>query len=355
MPTVSSDVEISLTFDLFELPTAQHKAGFAGLLLLIASLRGRGISPLPHVNGLTPTSVALTLNEETLQAVFDDLYDAEWQEIESKAKRKRKGTEIEPKREQTVEQPDPKTGKVKKTKMFIYDAVVPKASFLEHHYPGDEHGWLKLWRDMLWTTLRGRDKTRLVYKERADKKPSREGSDAWKELVGFTKNNKTGKLVVGEIPSSLFVGAQAYNAEKVPFNGRVDQNFLLHFWPLTVQVFIPQVIKRDKKGQFRQEEKGYVLAIPEVTDLKEFCDVFPLSLAALDPQTRGYRTRPRASLIDLPAEGGLEFLRHLSLIAQQRAGRGNLKYSVSAIELYHLDKQGNNIKMLAADKLIPRA
>lgn len=219
MPTLSSDGEISLTFDLFELPTAQHKAGLAGLLLLIDSLREREISPLPLMNGLTPTSVTMTFTQETIQAVFDDLYDAEWREIESKAKRKKKGTEITPKREQTVEQLDPKTEKVKKTKIFIYDAVVPKASFLEHHYPGDENGWLKLWRDMLWTTLRGRDKTRLVYKERADKKRSREGSDAWNELVGFTKNNKTGTLVVGEIPSSLFVGAQALNAERVPFNG----------------------------------------------------------------------------------------------------------------------------------------
>lgn len=68
---------------------------------------------------------------------------------------------------------------------------------------------------------------------------------------------------------------------------------------------------------------------------------------------RGYR--PRASIIDIPVEGGLEFLRHLTLIAQQKAGSEKLKYSVSAIELFHLEKPRNNIKMWAAEKIIPRA
>ena len=41
--------------------------------------------------------------------------------------------------------------------------------------------------------------------------------------------------------------------------------------------------------------------MPEVNDLEEFCDVYPRSLAGLDPQMRGYR--PKASIIDLPPKG----------------------------------------------------
>ena len=344
MSNAPRDTELPFCYSLFDLPTAQHKAGLAGLLLLIESMRQRGLGPLPTLNDLTATSVKLTFTQPSMQAIFDDLYDAEVKETESKTKWKGKA----PKREEPVEVTDPKTGKVKKSKVFIYDTIVPKTSFLEHHYPGDENGWLKLWRDMLWNTLRGRPTTRFVYEERAEKKPSGEAGTTWKKLVEFSKNIKKGKLVVTEIPSSLFVGTQASNAEKVPFNGRADHAFLLHFWPLTVQVFVPEAIDRDGNGKF----KGYVIAIPEVSDLKEFCDVFPQSLGALDPQLRGYR--PKASIIDLPAEGGLEFLRHLTLIAQQKAGSGELKYSVGAIELFHLEKQGNNIKVLAADKIVPR-
>lgn len=346
MPKAPQDVEISLSYSLFDLPSAQHKAGLAGLLLLIESMQQRGLGPLPAVNDLTATSIGLTFTQPSVQAIFDDLYDAGVRETESKTKWKGK----EPKREESIEVTDVKTGKVKKSKVFVYDTVVPKASFLEHHYPSDESGWLKLWRDMLWNTLRGRPTTRLVYEERAKRKPSKEARVTWKELVEFSKGIRKGKLTVTEIPSSLFIGAQASNAERIPFIGRIDQALLLHFWPLTVQVFVPEVI--DREGKSELSGKAYVLAIPEVSDLKEFCDVFPRSLAALDPRLRGYR--PRASIIDLPAEGGLEFLRHLTLVAQQKAGGGELKYSVSAVELFHLEKQGNNIKTLAADRIIPR-
>jgi len=342
MAKASPPSEISLSYSLFDLPTAQHKAGLAGLLLLIDSMQQQGLDPLPVVSDLGATSVTLTFSQAALQTVFNDLYDAELRETE--VKQKWKGTP--PKREETVEVKDPKTGKTKKNKVYVYDTVVPKAAFLEHHYPGNENGWLKLWRDMLWNTVRGRPTTRLVYEERAEGRLSGEAETTWKELGQFAATNKKGKLVVGEVPSSLFIGAQALNAEKIPFSGRVERNLLLHFWPLTAQVFVPEAIDREGNGEF----KGYVIVIPEVNDLEEFCDVYPRLLAGLDPQMRGYR--PKASIIDLPAEGGLEFLRHLSLLAQQKAGGSELKYSISAVELFHLNKQGNNIKTLAAERIV---
>jgi CRISPR-associated protein Cmx8 len=344
MAKASQTAEVTLHYSLFDLPTAQHKAGLAGLLLLINSMRQRRLGPLPVVSDLTATTVTCQVSQASLQMVFDCLYDAELRDIESKTKWKGK----DPKREKVVEVTDPKTGKKKKNKLFVYDAVVPKASFLAHHYPGDENGWLKLWRDMLWNTLRGRPTTRLVYEERAQKKPSGTAATAWKDLEQFSKNTKNRQSVIGEIPSSLLIGAQAVNAEKVPFSGRVDQNLLLHFWPLTALIFVPEVIDREGNGEF----KGYVVSIAEVSDLEEFCDILPETLAGLDPQMRGYR--PRASIIDLPAEGGLEFFRHLAQISRQKAASKELKYSISGIELFHLAKEGNNIKTLMAERIVPR-
>src|ERR1044072_5249196 len=142
MAKASQTAEVTLLY----LPTAQHKAGLAGLLLLINSMRQRRLGPLPVVSDLTATTVTIMVSQASLHVVFDCLYDAELRDIESKTKWKGK----DPKREKVVEVTDPKTGKKRKTKLFVYDAVVPKASFLAHHYPGDENGWLKLWRDMLW-------------------------------------------------------------------------------------------------------------------------------------------------------------------------------------------------------------
>jgi CRISPR-associated protein Cmx8 len=344
MAKASAVSEISLSYSLFDLPTTQHKAGLAGLLLLIDSMQQRRLGPVPRVTDFTATSVKLSFTREALQATFDDLYDAEIRETEVK----QKWQGASPKREETVETPDPKTGKVKKTKIYVYDIVVPKATFLEHRYPGDEHGWLKLWRDMLWNTLRGRPTTRLVYDERAQKKPSGEAEGTWKELNRRATDAQKGKVTTGEVPSSLLIGAQALNAERVPFSGRIEQNFLLHFWPLATQVFVPEAIDREGTRDF----KGYVLAVPEVSDLQEFCDLYPQILGGLDPQMRGFR--PKAAIVDLPIEGGLEFLRHLFLLSQQKAGATRLKYSLSAVELFYLDKQGNNIKTLATERIVYR-
>ena len=340
--------EITLSYSLFDLPSAQHKAGLAGLLLLIDSLRQRGADPLPDVSHLSATSVKLTFTQDSMQTIFDDLYDAAW--VETRQKKKRKGKK-QPKRVEVEENRDEKGGEVKEQKFYVYDDVEPKALFLEHHYPGDEKRWLKLWRDMLWEVLRTRDKARGFYKKRADSEPCPKAETIWKSLCKSVKKRE------GEsVSSSLSIGAQATSAERVRFEGSVDQNLLLHFWPLTVQIFVPETIDRDGNtklhGRNGRDGQVYILAVPEVSDLEEFCEVFPRSLAALDPQVQGYR--PSASIITLPEEGGMEFLRNLSLIAEQRAASGNVKYSVSAIELFSLEKRGNSVKTHTANKIIPR-
>ena len=235
---------------------------------------------------------------------------------------------------------------MKTQKAYVYDVVEPKATVLEHHYPGDENGWLKLWRDMLWTTLRAQPKARGVYEQRANSEPCQEGESTWEELSRSAKKQGRTQSIAG----SLFVGAQATNAERVKFEGMIEQNLLLHFWPLTVQIFVPETIDRDGKEEINGQ--AYVLAIPEVSNLEAFCEDFPRSLAALDPLVRGYR--PSASIITLPEEGGMEFLRNLSLIAEQRAKTGDVKYSVSAIELFSLEKRGNSVKTHTTNKIIPR-
>ena len=342
MTKTVQETAIPLSYSLFDLPSAQHKAGLAGLLLLIDSLRQRGIGPLPEVFNLSATSVRLTFSRDSMQTVFDDLYDAALVERSSKSKWSGKT----PKRVEIEENQDKKSGKVKKQKIYIYDVVEPKALFLEHHYPGDEKGWLKLWRDMLWTTLRAQPKARGVYEQRAASDPCQEAGSTWKELNKSVKKQGRTQKIAGP----LFVGAQDTNAERVKFEGSVEHNILLHFWPLTLQIFVPETIDRDGKKEING--RAYVLVIPEVSDLEEFCEVFPHSLAALDPQLRGYR--PSDSIITVPEEGGLEFLRNLSQIAQQRVEHGEVTDSVSAIEIFSLEKQGNSVKTHTADKIIPR-
>ena len=71
---------ITLTFDLHDLPTAQHRAGLAGLILQIDSMgedgNRRPEKLIPEIEELTATSATITFTRDSMQGVFDDLYAA---------------------------------------------------------------------------------------------------------------------------------------------------------------------------------------------------------------------------------------------------------------------------------------
>ena len=140
---------VVLTFDLFDLPTTQHKAGLAGLLLQIQSMKDRKFASetVPVVEELTRTAARIRFTEVSVQALFDDLYDARPVRISSLKKWPRT-----PSIEETInEEVDPKTGKIKQVRRFVYDVVQPQAPCLDRYLgsvPDDP--WLKLWRDMAW-------------------------------------------------------------------------------------------------------------------------------------------------------------------------------------------------------------
>src|SRR5262249_55746035 len=147
------------------------------------------------------------------------------------------------------------------------------------------NGWLKLWRDMLWTIPRGIPKTRIPFQQRAEGKHCKEGKDAWEDLVRVEKARQKNTFHTTEVAGSLWLGAQTVNAEAIAFVGRAEQNLLLHFWPLTVLIFQPQQITSDGEGEF----VGYTLAIPEVSELESFVDDYPNMLRELGTNIRGYR------------------------------------------------------------------
>jgi CRISPR-associated protein Cmx8 len=331
--------EIELTFDPFILPTAQHRAGLAGLLVTIESMRCRRIKPLPEILRGDDGKVSIRLTKESLQTLFDDLYDAFWEE--RKSKEKPKGTKIRNIRRVDTDEVNAGTGK--REKAYKFEAVAAKGAFLKAL--GIPDPWLKLWRESIWATLRGVPKTRIPYKERVEGKHVGEADVVWKELQQFEKARTQNRFNTVNIVSSIFIGAHAENAERVPFQGRADEVFLLHFWPVVMGVYVPEVIDRDGKTKF----VGYVFAVPDVSDLRGFILEFPHTLAQFGNAMAGYR--PRGAVISLPQEGGLEYLHNLLVLAKGKAQAGELAYNVAGVEVYHLEKRGNSIHVLAADRV----
>lgn len=335
-----ADRRIELTYDPFSLPTAQHRAGLAGLLVLIESMRRRKMKRLPEILGRSDSKVSVRLTKESLTALFSDFYDATTEEVESSVRRKdKKKRDVPPLREETKR--DRKTGRLKTA--YFYPQVIPKAGFLKAY--GMPDIWLKLWREALWQTLRGRPTTRRPFEERARGKAVGEIDAAWRDLTRFQEAQARNEIHTVEIASPVFVGAQAKNAERVPFRGKADEALLLHFWPIVMGVYVPEAINRDGKTEF----VGYTLAVPDVTDADGFVEDFPEVVANLRSEAAGYR--PREAVVSVPVEGGLEYLRNVTGLAKAKAGTGTTAYNVAGVEVYHLDKRDKSVHVLAADRV----
>jgi len=197
---------------------------------------------------------------------------------------------------------------------------------------------------MVWGTLRGIPKTRNVYEERANGKQSSVARKMWLKLLRSSAARGKRHIKTEKLSSSLFIGAQARNAERVPFVDEQENNLLLSFWPLVSPIYVPRVVTADGKT----EVKGYVLAVPEPCHLEHFLPDVEQFLANLPTEPAGYL--PRASLVDLPEEGGLEYLHS---IVQHRARQTDFAFSVSGVELYHLEKQGKNTRILSSGRILP--
>ncbi len=374
--------QITLTFDLLDLPTAQHRAGLAGLVLQIDAMGPGGYSKdsklVPEIEDLTATTARITFTRDSMQGVFDDLYSAKLVEVVVASK----WSNVDPKPgEHFIERRDPKTGELKPAPGFAYDVVQPQAPCLDRHLQPSARPWLNLWRQMVWEILRGGNnvRSRAPFNERAQDLSCGEGSSAWSDLCEFQEKITKSQFKTKPISGALMLGAQAVNAESVPFSGRVDHNLLLHFWQVVVLTYVPQAVsKKDAKV----ERVGYVLTIPDVADLREFREAFPEILGSLDAEHPD-RT-PDAARIDLPAQANLEVLRKLrgreSESTAEKAARRNLRRagarpadlgtvqtlatdkalnegwtgSVRAIESYHLQKAGNIIKMLSFARVAAR-
>ena len=334
--------EVEVRYDLFDLPTAFHKAGLAGLVLLIESLKARHqLTDDEAQYTATATCATVTFTKTLLRKLMDELYDA--RVVEVAVRSKWPGAVV--KREEMVE--EEVNGKMTRTKRFIYDQVQPKGSFFDNVFDGDKEVWRKLWRDMIWNIPRGRPMTREPFNQRAENKECKEGASAWEEMLKVRKARDRNEFHTAELSSALFPGAQAVNAESIPFEGRAEHNLLLHFWPLVVLLFVPQVIESDGSSDF----VGCTLAVPEVSNLTGFVGEYPKLLAAFTGNVRGYR--PAQAVIDLPAEGALAFFDDLAVLAGLNVEQGELRFSLGGVEYLHLAKVGNNIKAMGAGRVAP--
>lgn len=333
---------LQLEYILQHLPSAQHKTGLAGLVLLLKTMKERKIGPLPGYEESDNGAWALHFTRESFQTLFDELYDAKDVEIETSSKWNNvEPLEIREKEEIT------KDGKKNTTKIFVYEVTLPKGAWLEGMLPQSEEGKkrLKLWRDMLWAIYRGKPAARGVYLERAQGKPCSFTEKLWKAL----EKNKGSESLAG----SLLLGAEGANAERIAFKGSFEENLLLHFTHVASPLFVARSfsVKRGKKDNNTAysvdwNENGYVLVMPEIINLTSYIEAFREWMSRDYGPTKGYR--PTATIIDLPEESGLKFLADIS---ERKLQTEKILPSMEGVEYYHMAKKGNAVKVLTSAQI----
>ena len=376
--------QVSLTFDLHDLPTAQHRAGLAGLILQIDSMgpsanrRNPKLVPIIDEAGLTPTRVTITFTRESMQGIFDDLYAAKPVDQKFPKPKTKKGNQIP---WDTIEEATDSKGN--KQKLYVYKSgtVVPLSPCLRYFSSDHASAWIELWHRMVWEVLRN-EQARNPFKQVAGTGSCAIGSQSWEQIVESVRGIPIA-TAKRKLSGALLLAGQSDNAEVVPMAGAIEHNLLLHFWQVTVFVFAPYIYNKKEE---KLKRKGYVLAIPDVANLKQFRSDFRQMMAARSESTSG-RT-PTLARLDLPEQAGLEVYRYLeqdtraeaesSAPKPRRPKRPNptatdlaeragslrdlaaaqasvgLDSSVRAVETYHMLKQGNIVKLLSFARLVGR-
>ncbi len=335
---------IELDYHLAELPSSQHRAGLAGLVLMIGWLqKQRNPKGLCEVTHIDERAAKIRLDQDGLKALLDELYAATREE----QSRPQPFKDKPPLRKEETEVTDEKTGKTKKKISYIYPIVVPKGGLLVENDPtakGDNGVWVKLWRDMTWSILRGVPATRAPFDARADREETSDATDMWEDLIKPSTHTI-------ELPSTYYIGAQASNAENVPFKDRARFQFLLHFWSYVAAIYIPAVI--NNKGERDFGGSNFALAIPDVSDLKTFTEELPRVWQMRGVELAGYR--PRDAVVDLAVQGALDLLSKLRERVASRAGANALRFLVLGVDVIHVEKQGNNIRLRGQTRVDPEA
>lgn len=341
-PAEEATGPIELRWELADLPSSQHKAGLAGLALCVEFLsRKPDLKGVCQMIRLDEGGLTLRVDAAGMQELFDVIYAATLEEVAVKTKWK--GTE--PKRIEDIDIADERSGKTKTEKRFVYDRVIPRAALADEWdrcSEGEPKIWLKLWRDLVWSVLRGVPATREPFNARAERRTYDDGREAWAALA-----RTPGKGV--ELPSTYSIGAQAKSADDVSIRDVEKHRFLLHFWPYVVSIYVPSILERDGKLRFA----GFALAVPEVASLASFIDDWQVVMRSRQNALLAYL--PRDAIVAIPGEGGLDVFRRAAQVIRQREDSKTTSDLISAVDVFHVERDGNNVRVRDVARIYPDA
>ncbi len=344
-PSVPDEIPLELSWNLAELPSAQHKTGLAGLVLMVRWLKRqpkrKGLCELTRLDA---DGAAIRVDRVGLRELFDETYAATEVEREEGKVRKHRRTkaEIRPLRIVEHEVKDER-GKLKKQTMYVYPATEPKGAFLadlDDPSGGKSGLWIRMWRSFMWTVLRARDAQRGPYKARAAGCYSEDADEVFEQIRAGAERRI-------DLASTYFIGAQAVTAENVPFADRVRFRFLLHFWPFAVGIYVPAIVDHENNPKFL----GYALAFPDLADLATGCDEIERVLK--DRGSTEFKYLPAEAVVDLPAESALDFAARLFKRVAANEGQQGVADLLLGVDVLHVEREEHNVWIRGSARVEP--
>lgn len=314
--------EYTLEYDLWSLPTLQHRCGLGGLVVLLEFLRAGEVDGRPEFE-LGPGSLRLSLTPDSLLCLFNLLYEGL---LVARVRGSKPRGEYEEFRDDSGR------------KLFRYSTERPAGRWLFEGYKGGAEEavaqgldpWHELWQDSLWLTFRGIPATRKIYQAQANR--ARLAEEFWEKFG----QSSVGEPVIQDIASTIYVGAQAKSAEGLEFEGTPEEVLLLHFAHALAQPYTVMTV--DSQGGV--EWPGWAWVFPEPSDLVRFVQRWPERMSWKPSYDPNFKRRSR---VCAPVEGAL-FCLH-------QEAQGFEGSSLQGAFCTHLQKVGNNIHLRASSYL----
>lgn len=345
---------LTLEYNLAELPSSQHRAGLAGLVLMVRWLKNepdkKGICEISQID---ETSTILQIDQEGLQFLFDKTYAAFVEEREEpNIRTKGKGSSKKDvpylcERKRTLTD---KKGKTTEKVFYVYPEAVPRGAFLADYdvtFDGKYGNWVKLWREFIWNIMLVKPATRNPYKKRSDGIYSEDADKTWDNL-DKSPNEPT------FLKSNTFVGAMEFNAELVEFQDNFKWKFLLNFWTFATPIYLTRVISYDKKSKsVKPEYQPFTLAIPDISNLIDYCDGYEAYLRIRRPELISAYSYPIQSIVDIAIESAIDFSSSLASLIAEKEKQAEVDDLLAGVDVIHIVREGDRAKIQIQKRITP--
>ncbi len=345
---------LTLEYNLAELPSSQHRAGLAGLVLMVRWLKDepnkKGVCEISQID---ETSATLQIDQEGLQFLFDKVYAAFLEDrAEPNIRTKGKGAskkEVPPLRVEKRILTD-KKGKTTEKTYYIYAEAVPRGAFLADYdvtFDGKNGSWVKLWRDFVWNIMLVKPTTRNPYKKRTEEGYSKDAETTWSNLI-------QNPSAVTFLKSNSFIGAMEFNAELVEFQDNFSWKFLLNFWTFATPIYLTRISVYDRKSKsIKTQYQPFTLAIPDISNLEDYCDDYLTLLKTRRPELIGASLYPSQCIVDLASEGAMDFALNLSSIISEKEKQIGFDDLLTGVDLIHIVRDGDSAKIVVQKRITP--